>query len=304
MGGRFGIWLDTLMLVYPDTVLWNDLCDEGANPQELLRTLAQKGIQLVLSTQAVYEMAKTFQMSGTSGLDRGKKLFSFLLRLVEVQIPCLGMPSDILAEEMKRTSGETRTIQIFVGEESYGGMSAEVRKLSGGVFDQRADYFIRARRAHSTLARSEIEEHFASRPELRRQLEVVPVGDLDDWLRKEVERSGRRILEMHILWTFPELSKREARWLARRLLSSKAYRLSHAMVRADLYLNWRYAQVRSISRDVPDDLYHVVNAAHCEVYATKEKRQARYAPLVLTGTRVAIYDGVLPPGEWLATLAG
>lgn len=292
------------MLVYPDTVLWNDLCDEGANPQEVLRTLARKGIQLVLSTQAVYEMAKTFQMSGTSGLGRGKKLFTYLLRLVEAQIPCLGMPSDILAEEMKRTSGETKAIQIFVTEESYRGMSAEVRKLSEGVLDQRADYFIRARRVHSTLTRSEIAEHFASRPELERQLEVVPVGGLGDWLRKEVEGSGRRILELHILSTFPELSKREARWLAKRLLSSQAYRLSHAMVRADLYLNWRYVQVKSISRDVPDDIFHVVNAAHCDVYATKEKRQARYAPLILTGTTVAIYDGALPPREWLATLAG
>jgi hypothetical protein len=288
--------------IYPDTVLWNELCDQDVSSKDLVSELGAAGVQLALGTQVVYEIAKTFQMRGPLAADRGRKLFCYLKQFVDMRIPCVKMISDILGEEMRRASRQTENVRTLLDEANFSGLANEVEKLAAGNFDYRASRFVSDRKDHANQTRSDVAEHFKARPKLKKILAAVSVDELASWMEKEVGRSGRRILRQHIAWTFPQTSLREATWLAKKLLASPSYRMAHAIARADLYINWRYAQVDSISRDVPDDLFHVVNAAYCDVYATKERRQGRYAALVLTGTSVAIYDGVPPLQEWLRTM--
>jgi hypothetical protein len=80
--------------------------------------------------------------------------------------------------------------------------------------------------------------------------------------------------------------------------------LSKALVRADLYYSWRCANRGSNPRDLFDDMYHVLNGIYCDVYATKEPGHARYAGLLLTrNTKIAIYDGQAPLGQWIEALS-
>ena len=55
-------------------------------------------------------------------------------------------------------------------------------------------------------------------------------------------------------------------------------------------------------RDLLPDLDHVVTASYFDVYATKELSQAKYAPLVLGKTKIAIYDATVPIAKWLESL--
>jgi hypothetical protein len=67
--------------------------------------------------------------------------------------------------------------------------------------------------------------------------------------------------------------------------------------------NWRCANRGSVPKDLIDDMYHVLNAVYCDVYASAEAGQAEYAHLLLTpATRVAIYDKLLPVDEWMVNL--
>jgi len=53
-----------------------------------------------------------------------------------------------------------------------------------------------------------------------------------------------------------------------------------------------YCFRESVPKDLIDDMYHVLNAVYCDVYATAERRQAEYASLILAlNTTVAIYPG-------------
>jgi hypothetical protein len=71
-----------------------------------------------------------------------------------------------------------------------------------------------------------------------------------------------------------------------------------------LYYNWRCANRGSNPKDLFDDMYHVLNAIYCDVYATKERGHAEYAGLLLTtNTKVAIYDGRTPVGGWIGSVA-
>jgi len=55
-------------------------------------------------------------------------------------------------------------------------------------------------------------------------------------------------------------------------------------------------------RDLLPDLDHIVTASYFDVYETKKAAQGKYAPLVLSKTAIAIYDGRLPISKWLESL--
>jgi hypothetical protein len=100
-----------------------------------------------------------------------------------------------------------------------------------------------------------------------------------------------------------EISSVDAAEWALGLLESPMCLLSKALVRADLYYSWRCANRGSNPRDLFDDMYHVLNGIYCDVYATKEPGHARYAGLLLTrNTKIAIYDGQAPLGQWIEAL--
>ena len=90
---------------------------------------------------------------------------------------------------------------------------------------------------------------------------------------------------------------------AKCLLNVPAKRFARGVVRADLYYNWRCAKRDSVPKDLIDDMYHVLNAVYCDVYATAEKGQAEYAHLLLTSnTKVAVYTGAMPVDQWIESL--
>jgi hypothetical protein len=79
--------------------------------------------------------------------------------------------------------------------------------------------------------------------------------------------------------------------------------VSRAIVRADLYSNWRCANRDSNPRDLVDDMLHVLQAVYSDIYATAEPKQSDYASLLLTpSTKVAIYDNNTRIDQWLLTL--
>jgi hypothetical protein len=68
------------MTIYPDTNIWNALCDQAVDPARLGATLVAKEARLVLSYHTVYELLKTFRGSSAEARLRGAKLFSYLGR--------------------------------------------------------------------------------------------------------------------------------------------------------------------------------------------------------------------------------
>jgi hypothetical protein len=102
---------------------------------------------------------------------------------------------------------------------------------------------------------------------------------------------------------FSEATATEAREYAQLLLTSPNCRVAQAMVRRNLYFNWRTVHHGSIRKDLFCDSNHVINSNYCDVYATKEAKQKQYASLLLTSaTKVVVYNGLTPIDEWLLSL--
>ena len=106
-------------------------------------------------------------------------------------------------------------------------------------------------------------------------------------------------LARHIALRFPEVSENEVTEYAIALFELPMKRHARGLVRADLYLHWRYAQFGTLSKDLVDDVYHVLNSSYCEIYATADPKQS-YAPLLLTSnTKVSTWNRTEPVDKWL-----
>jgi hypothetical protein len=280
-------------------MLWNELCDQNADPAVLISSLAARDKVIVLGAEAMYEMARTFKSNPT----RGKQLFAYLKRFTDRGI--LGVrdnPRLLLAEADVAMSGTKVDVDVFWDALNQANMQREIEKFSNGIVDKRAEDAIESRTKLAAAERADISLHYGGKSALKGRLSRVSSSDLPKWLAKEAKRSGRFILKQHLAKLLPGGQPRQIAIATKRLLANRRFRLSHAVVAADLYGNWRTANTGSMPRDLLPDLDHVVTASYFDVYATREPSQAKYAPLVLGKTNIAIYDRKVPISKWLEAL--
>jgi len=293
-----------LKKIYLDTNLWNLLCDESVAAPELLASLHSRNCSLVLSYHVVFELAKCFrgQRNGASG--RGEALFAYLREFVNRDIPCVTEMLEVLSEEMWALKVGKR-VNPFLPPVGYTPLKSNVGLLASGNFDERAAAFVDERTGLARRTRAGPIAQLALRPDVKQRLEGISDSDVENWLRSEtLSDRGAGLLAGHVRRQFPEASLEDASEWALRLLASPVCRLSRALVRADLYYNWRCAMRGSNPSDLFDDMYHVLNAVYCDVYATRERRHARYAGMLLAAdTRVAIHEPGTLAGDWILNLA-
>ncbi len=290
--------------IYADTTVWNTLCDQSVDGGGLTKDLAANQSQLVLGTNAVYEMARTFKGSRPHAHQRGKELFSYLRQYVQLDIPLLRQTDELLRDEVKHVRKEIKDIALWYGSANYKKLVEEVDKLSEGVFDSRAAQFIPLREAEAKKSRNDLYEAIEEQSHLKQKLSEISEESVGRWIAKEVKHSARRILKGHLVKQVNGLSLRELTWLAKRLLGSSHYRVSNAMVRSDIYLNWRYCRRGALGKDIPDDNYHAVNASYCNFFVTTDPGLAEYMSHVLRNTKVRLYGRKSPIRNWLVAICG
>jgi hypothetical protein len=287
-------------LIYLDTNLWNRLLDQHANPTALLSGLEQSGSSLALSGQTVYELARTFQ----SAPERGKELFRYVRAYVDAGIVGAYDNKDLLRAEVKALYDDAGSVVAYYSQADYDALKAEVGKLSEGIVDQQAQTFVSERMAFTKETRKGQKTIMEKRPDMRARLLAIPEDRLTAWLDQEVSGDdGAIILMSHLMHIFESAKEDAAYSTALGLLQHPASRMAKAVVRFDLYSAWRCAHRGSNPRDLLDDMYHVLNAAYCDVYATADAGQMSYAPVLLNQwTRPVAYDGGPPLADWLLSV--
>jgi len=249
-------------------------------------------------------MAKTFRSPRSHAAKRAQELFLCLRKFVEINTPCVRETMELLAAEMLALKWQVSTIEPILSSSDTEKVMQEVAKLADGAFDEKADNFIKQRIAAAEASRRDQRNHLDRRPDMREKLRTIRFEDLEKWLEDEMKTAtGTALLAGHIQRLFPEAPATEVSEWAPALLALPSYRIARGLVRADLYYNWRCAHRNSNPKDLLDDMFHVLNAIYCDVYATKENGQADYARFLLTSrTRVVIYDGRVGVDHWLETL--
>src|ERR1035441_7575547 len=129
------------MNIYLDTILWNVLCDQGADPHRLVESLAAKDATLVLSPHTAFELAKTF----ANAPERAKKLFLYVRDFVRANGPCTKEISGSVEAEMLALRSPTLEMRPFFPPENYREFRRDIEELADGNFDDRANEFVKVR---------------------------------------------------------------------------------------------------------------------------------------------------------------
>ncbi len=288
--------IGTRKIVYPDTVVWNCLFDEATDPARLRAQLHEHGLDLAYSSHVLYELSRTFRGTRPSSQQRATELFLRFKSFVEQDFPYLRQNVSVLLDESEAADGNISGVQPFGGTE-YSLFRSRVERLSSGNFDSQTDFAVTYRNSQVQELRSSI-----------KQGEYTKLTELAGMtLSKFIEAAGRthsrNILKAHLAGVREGALGSDLTRLAKRILRTRSYRVSHAFVWTDLFLTWRKERNGALRRDAADDCYHLVNASYCDIYGTCDEDQKAYAPTVLPHVKFAHYDRTKSVTEWLCSLS-
>jgi hypothetical protein len=221
---------------------------------------------------------------------------TYMKGYLAVRTPIVKENWALLIEEALDVTKHTPMKSCFRDDGEYQMACEEIDKLIlHGSFEAEAVKFFDGRISLVRDSRDVIKEGLESRPDSKAHLNAVSEHSLPAFLATEgVGTTGERLLSGHLSREFPNDPLDELRHAARLLLSSKRYRVSRALPRADLYLNWRCARRGSLRGDLPDDTFHVVSAAYSDVFVTTEADQANIAHHALEGIHTIVCEQLEP----------
>jgi hypothetical protein len=285
--------------IYPDTIIWNLLCDQSVEPEKLLSSLNEKGATLAVSFHTVYELARTFERDDAKGNTRGQQLFAYLKKFLDLGMPCTKELWELIVAEAYAFENHSPEIDPMATPEQCAEVKLEVDKLARGIVENRVKEFLEQRFKFAKDTQVQQNAHMIGREALKQHLQTISELKLGEWMQEETLTAfGVNLLHRHLV---NNLGPRFTLGYAHGLLSFALADAARGTVRADLYSNWHCANYGSNRRDLVDDMLHVLQAMYCDLYVTEEKKQSQYAALLLTPkTRVAIYpDRKIPVGQWL-----
>jgi hypothetical protein len=287
-----------------DTNLWNVSFEQQIDPRNLLPSLDQYGATPVLGIHVVFELIKTFFSKSADATNLARSLLRHVESYFDAGLRTVAKdPIECIVAEMYAVKGPVGA-EKFLSRENLENFTAEIKRLATGIVKEEWKTHVRDQIASTEADRKRFAEHLSVNTELRHRLRGVSPEDLREWLKAQTYSiDGQRLLFEQLAARFPEQNSDELREYSTALLTSCS-RMSEALVRAELYYNWRCAHRSSNRKDLLDDMYHVCNAAYCDVYSSSEKNQTEYAShLLQNDTQIHVYDQNQALDAWLCSIA-
>ena len=294
-------------LIYFDTSIWNILAQQRSIAVPGCRSLAERGIRVTLGLNAYFEMLKSFYGKRPDAESRGRNLFACVYECLISGVHVAKTWEEVLIEEAKNTQDGARPVDTFCDEEWQTRLTSAARDLAGGKTHDGTRELMQKRDLRSEEVRNFASQSISTQPELVRDLLAIEPAALSKFLDEQVGgHKGHHLVAEYLSQIFPMFNEplpQAADELATKLLESRSNRVAHAIVRCDIYQNWKAARRNSNTarESVPDDPYHVVNAAYCNQFITADQDgQADAAAHTLYGVRSSVYRGRhVPFFDWL-----
>jgi hypothetical protein len=287
-------------LVYADTSIWNELCDQGTDPNALAARLNAHGARLVLGMNVFYEMVRTFAKLEADAMSRGSALFSYLKLWTRSSIAIMRQNPEILAEEVRCCEGKQAKVNPMPEGADCRRFLNEIDSLAEGKFGPLAQEFVAWRKDFAKGVRTDMANDLQDKPELKSQLQSIKPAQLSDWIASELTNErGTALLAGHIMHVLPQHELADVIRIAKKMLDSSKYRIARSLVRNGIYLNWRIANRQSLRGDVPDDSYHVVSASYADFFTTTDADQANQVRHTIPALHVCVYDRTDEILNWL-----
>jgi hypothetical protein len=293
--------------IYLDTDLWNTLFYQKVDPDELMQRLREEGAYLAFGSHNLYEIAKSFHRTKNQTKTKGKELVAFLMKFFEGPILHPIESGELLKAEanVNKFMREPFADEIFVKAQETNLFKAESQALLQEPLRPDIADFIENRKMKVADLRTNQMARLANRPTLLARLKAVASKHLKTFLQNESQSAqALRILDFHLHHVFPALPLGLVREVSNILLNSGIAPFTHSLIRTTLYMNWRAANYGGLASDVPDDMYHVLNATYRDIYATGEAAQSYAIDLLASKTTFRAYpqDKSVAIDDWLVGL--
>lgn len=302
-------------LVYLDTTIWNILSRQAPEGKGARSLSEKQNVRLTLGLNAFFELLKSFYGKRPDALDRGRRLFACVRSYLENGVSLLRTWEELLVDEAVRASGALSYINLFADEEWHRKVAEGAELHSRGHLPRGLRELIERRDSVTEKVRTSARQSIKGQPRMLEDLQGITPVNIEALLdRESVGSAGQDLLQKYLTQVFELVSQPmplTGRQLAQTLLFSASNRVAHAVVRSDIYQNWRAARSKLssnaqgvlIAKCIPDDSYHVVNACYSAVFVTEDRDgQALAAQYVVPELNVLVYrDRNEPILDWLAT---
>ena len=120
--------------LYPDTSVWNCLCDQHADPHALSLALANRKVRFAIGFNVFYEIAELFFTGADKDRKRGRELLAYmkLYLTLPVPVPIIKENWALLAEEALDVAQDKRMETCFRDSGQYELAIQEIDKLFKG----------------------------------------------------------------------------------------------------------------------------------------------------------------------------
>jgi hypothetical protein len=291
--------------IYLDTDLWNTLFHQKADPDALMERLKAKNACLVFSSHNLYEIAKSFHDTKAGTKAKGKELVAFLRKFFAGPIQHPIESGELLKAEanVNKFMRAPFASEIFVSAQETDLFLIETEALLREPLRPDIAEFIKNRKMKVADLRAGQMTRLADRPALLARMRAIAPKDLRAFLELESKSAqALRILDFHLHSVFPNLPWGIVREVSNILLNSGIAPFAHSLIRATLYMNWRAANHGGLASDIPDDMYHMLGATYCDIYATGEARQAYASDMLVSKTTFKVYLRQGSLADWLVSL--
>ena len=144
-------------LIYPDTIIWNLLCDQKIHPDRLIESLRTRRATLVVSFHTVYELARNFERDEAAGNARGQQLFSYLKQYLDLGIPSTRQLWELIVAEAFAFENHLTVIDSLATGEEAAIEKQEVEKLANGIVEGRVKNFLEERKQFASDTKTQQE---------------------------------------------------------------------------------------------------------------------------------------------------
>jgi|GEM_PF-2367616 hypothetical protein len=245
--------------------------DRLLDGRTLASSLAERGYSAVVGMHTVYVLGSKVLLSGDT--EKGMQVFSILRDLNAAFVP---PTRRLLAYEVLSLRTGSPVVPFLLAVDRRA-MQLEIERLARGIFDGRAEYFIRTREARSGAVepllppdrRGDLGFPFSGGPG-----RVFPPPSPEDALSSSAETLPHLVLK--IFGT--KITEEEAQELALRLDDFPALR---SAVLANLYWIGFRASGRSPKGSArPEDSLHLIDSAYCDALLTADQGLAEAASFI------------------------
>ena len=178
-------------LIYPDTIIWNLLCDQKVDPRKLLDALNSKGYTLVENFHAIYELARTFEHDDAKGNARGQQLFEYVKSYLDLSIPSTKQLWELIVAEAYAMECHFPAIDPMSTAEQRATVEQGVAELANARIGSEVTAFLEGWQQFAEGTQKDQKAHIELNEDLKQYLEGISESGLSSWMAQETQDGFR-----------------------------------------------------------------------------------------------------------------